>query len=119
MSLGLSIRRVDRQPLGSPDHVKAELAAVFPGLKFVLVEALNTNFLTGLGFVSRFLLWLSGPRGPRWSGAFQAAEFAIELTFDAAPNVHRIDATLYGRGSRRADPYLMRLAERTGWQVKY
>lgn len=97
MSLGLLIQRADRQSLGTVDQVKAELVAVFPGLKLVVIEAPGSNVLAGLDIVSRFLLWLNRPRGPRWSGVFQVEGFAIELTFDAAPDVHKINATLWRR----------------------
>src|SRR5216684_5438060 len=56
MSLSGTIRRGDRQPLGSPEQVKTQLAKAFPGTQFILVR--DGGFIRPSGFnLTSLLIW--------------------------------------------------------------
>ena len=91
MSLSGIIQRSDRQPLGSPEHVKARLADAFPGIEFALVHA-NDIFRPKRLNLTSLILRLLEPRYPYWEGSFEgdmfAAVFGLAMVFypaQAAP----------------------------------
>ena len=122
MALGGVIRRGDRQPLGTAEEVKNALKDAFPGTKFTLVRGPHPVELAierNGSILIRLLFWLFRESYPRWEGNFEGAEFATEFKFPDDPVVEKVTVTLYGRISPSATPYFSKLAEKTGWQLKF
>ena len=120
MSLSGIIQRSDRQPLGSPEHVKAQLADAFPGVEFTLVHANDIFRPSGFNLTSLIVrLFERQYPNPYWEGNFEGDKFAVVFVLSAESVIKSVEVTLYGAEAVRADVHFAKLFERTGWQVKY
>jgi hypothetical protein len=120
MSLSGIIRRNDWKPLGSPDHVKTQLANAFPGVQFSLIHANDILRPREFNLTSLILrLFERQYPNPYWEGNFEGDKFAAVFVLCAEPVVKSVEVTLYGAEAVRADAHFAKLLERTGWQVKY
>jgi|SRR6266853_643583 hypothetical protein len=118
MSLSGTIRRGDRQPLGSPEQVKTQLAKAFPGTQFILVR--DGGFIRPSGFnLTSLLIRLFEPRYPYWEGNFEGDKFAVVFELGVEPVIKTVEFTLYGPGTLGADAHFASLSEQTGWQTKF
>jgi hypothetical protein len=122
MSLSAVIQRPDKGPLGSIDEVLRELSRAFPGTEFTLIEREPSGVaLVRSSPLLRFWIALFGQRGryPYYSALYQdRSGFAAEFRFEVEAPIHEIRVTLYGR-TTGANSLFQRLADATGWQVKF
>ena len=122
MSLSGIIRRHDGKPLGSPEHVKTELANAFPGVQFTLIHDHANDIFRPSGFNLTSLIVRLFERqypNPYWEGNFEGDKFAAVFVLSAESVIKSVEVTLYGAEAVRADVHFAKLFERTGWQGKY
>lgn len=120
MSLSGIIRRNDGKPLGSPDHVKTQLANAFPGVQFTLLRVNDIPRPREFNLTS-FIIRLFERRypNPYWEGNFEGDKFAAVFVLSTEPVVKSVEVTLYGAEAVRVDAHFAKLFERTGWQVRH
>jgi hypothetical protein len=124
MSLRGTIRRSDGKPLGTVAEVQRRLSEAFPGTGFIYeasAPAGQTEAGKSMSLLLRLWLVLFGVdrRYPCYRGSFQRSEeCAVQFYFSAHEPVAKISATSYGMTSGLDDDF-DRLAEATGWIVKY
>lgn len=118
MSLGATLRRADRRPLGSDEDVKAKLSEAFPGIAYIFVEHSPPLRLPRFSPL-RLWIWLFRPSYPHWYGHVQKPRFAVEFIFDSCPAVRSVRVTLYGAGTDGAEPHFAALSASTGWELVY
>jgi len=114
MSLGATIRRPDREPLGNEAYVKAKLSAAFPDVRYTYVAQPGP---VRLPLPLRLLM--RRPHYPHWYGLVQMDRYAAEFTFDASPVVPSMRVELYGPGTKNVEPRFAQLTASTGWEVVY
>jgi hypothetical protein len=119
MGRNISIRRADRQPLGSVAEVHSTLASVFVGLVF-------ERSLTGAEHLARVAqLHIVLPDSIReavatlpakWHGHYEGANFSVKFYVGMSEPVFRILANI--QGVREFQPLFEIIYDRYGWMAK-
>jgi hypothetical protein len=119
MSIRVSIRRTDDNPLGSVADVKRHLGDAFPGMQF---RGVDGDLAPGkrVSSLRRFWLTLIGCRAcyAHWTGAYGGPGYALELYFESGEPVLWVRATV-SKPTADLRARLDRLCAPTGWSAVY
>src|SRR5579862_8106044 len=106
------------QPLGSQSEAQDHLAAIFPGIKFVLERGEAAGGIQSLDLRS-WMAKMSGVKYPCWAAIFEGDRFIISMRLEGETRVEAIRFTVYGHGIKAAKTHLEKLAARTGWRITF